>query len=598
MKVISEFAQVFLERFQNVADKITEYISIFFINFEKFDYIYTHVVRIILPVLAATIFLRCIFPLLRNWKQNTALAYLHMPDGTKTPIRHWENSIGRSKLSDIVINLSFVSRTHAVITYRNGGWLISDLGSKGGVKVNNQVVEKSMPVNDGDTISIAGYDMILDLSGFSQNFDESNLSDEAKMPLYKKKILRTGLTFMLILLFQCLGGIQILASAGDELNKAVPLTLIMFIVVEYTCFVVFKSLGKRFMELELLTLFLCGLNLLILSSASPDSLYKQLGAIVAGIIAYFVLTLILSNLDLARKVKYLLVVGALGLLVLNLVLGETRFGAKNWINLGFITIQPMEFVKIAFVIAGTATLDKLLTTRNITYFIGFSGACIGVLVLIRDFGTAVVFFGAFLVIAFMRSGDWRTIALITAGAALGAITVISFIPYVASRFKAWGHVWEYADTSGFQQTRTMIYAASGGLFGVGGGNGYLKYIAAADTDLVFGVISEEWGILIAVMVFLIIVFYGIYAVFLTKGCRSSFYAIAACGAASMFLIQTALNVFGSVDILPLTGVTLPFVSNGGSSMMASWSLLAFIKSADHRIRPEKVDAHKRKGGRG
>jgi cell division protein FtsW (lipid II flippase) len=76
------------------------------------------------------------------------------------------------------------------------------------------------------------------------------------------------------------------------------------------------------------------------------------------------------------------------------------------------------------------------------------------------------------------------------------------------------------------------------------------------------------------------VFFGVYAVFLTKSCRSSFYAIAACGAASVYLIQTVLNVLGSMDILPLTGVTIPFVSNGGSSMIASWGLLAFIKAAD------------------
>lgn len=590
MKVITDFAKVIFEWLQNVAAGTTEYISIFFSNFEKFGYIYTHVARAILPVLAITIFLRCIFPLLRNWKQNTALGYLIMPDGTKTPIRHWENSIGRSKVSDIIINLSFVSRSHAVITYRNGGWLISDLGSRGGVEVNHQRIEKSASINDGDIISLAGYEMRFSLPG-PEMHEEFSQTGGLPTPLNPGKQLRTGLTFMLILLFQCLGGIQILLSEGKDINKAVPLTLIVFIIVEYIFFIVFRMLSKRFLELEMLTLFLCGLNLLVLSSASPDSLFKQLAAIIIGIAAYAVLLLFLGNLDMARKAKYLLVAGALVLLALNLLLGERRFGAKNWINLGFMTFQPMEFVKVAYVIAGTATLDKLLTTRNITYFIGFSGVCIGVLVLIRDFGTAVVFFGAFIVIAFMRSGDWRTIALISAGAALGAITVISFIPYVASRFKAWGHVWEYADTTGFQQTRAMIAAASGGLFGVGGGNGYLKYIAAADTDLVFGVIAEEWGLIIAATVFFTIIFYGVYAVFLTKGCRSSFYAIAACGAASMFLIQTALNVFGSVDILPLTGVTLPFVSNGGSSMIASWGLLAFIKSADHRKRPDKVEIY-------
>lgn len=239
-------------------------------------------------------------------------------------------------------------------------------------------------------------------------------------------------------------------------------------------------------------------------------------------------------------------------------------------------------MKVAFVIAGTATLDRLLTRQNMTAFIGFSAACICALVLIRDLGTAVVFFGTFIVIAFMRSGDVRTIALISSGAVLGAIGAIAFLPYIASRFATWGNAWEYANSSGYQQTRTMIAAANGGLFGVGGRNGYLSNVAAADTDLVFGLICEEWGLVIALTVVFIVIFFAVYALLLTKSCRSSFYAIAACGAASIFLIQTGLNVFGSLDILPLTGVTIPFVSNGGSSMIASWGLLAFIKAADDR----------------
>ena len=256
----------------------------------------------------------------------------------------------------------------------------------------------------------------------------------------------------------------------------------------------------------------------------------------------------------------------------------------------------MEFVKISFVIAGAATLDRLLTTKNLTAFILYSGACIGVLILIRDLGTAVIFFGAFLVIAFMRSGDLRTIALICSGAAIGAMAVIYLMPYIASRFAAWGKAWENVDSTGYQQTRTMIAAASGGLLGVGGGNGYLVNIPAADTDLVFGLICEEWGLLIAIITVLSIVCLGVFVALLTDKCRSAFYCISACGAASIFLIQVALNVFGSLDILPLTGVTLPFVSNGGSSMISSWGLLAFIKSADERIRPGKTNYKNKKVG--
>jgi cell division protein FtsW (lipid II flippase) len=155
-----------------------------------------------------------------------------------------------------------------------------------------------------------------------------------------------------------------------------------------------------------------------------------------------------------------------------------------------------------------------------------------------------------------------------------------FRPYVANRFAAYGHVWEYFDTSGFQQTRTMIYSASGGLFGVGLGNGKLRDVYAATEDLVFGVVCEEFGMIMAGAILLSYVALLVYSIRHSKYARSSFYAICACAAASLMLFQAALNVFGVNDILPLTGVTLPFISRGGSSIISCWMLLAFIKAVD------------------
>ena len=125
-------------------------------------------------------------------------------------------------------------------------------------------------------------------------------------------------------------------------------------------------------------------------------------------------------------------------------------------------------------------------------------------------------------------------------------------------------------------------AASGGLFGVGAGNGWLKTIPAADTDLVFGMVCEEQGLLIATLAIACLCALCVFAVKSTAAARSSFYSIAACAATSMLLFQMALNVLGSVDLLPLTGVTFPFVSNGGSSLLSSFGLLAFVKAVDTR----------------
>ena len=195
----------------------------------------------------------------------------------------------------------------------------------------------------------------------------------------------------------------------------------------------------------------------------------------------------------------------------------------------------------------------------------------------------LIFFVTFLIISFLRSGEFTKLILILGVCTVGGLLAIRFVSHVANRFATWGHVWEYPDAGGYQQVRALSAGASGGVAGVGAGNGWLKNIFASNTDMVFCYIQEEWGLIIAILVVIAIITLGIYAVRSVKSGRSTFYTIAACSATSLLIFQTTLNVLGTVDILPFTGVTLPFVSNGGTSMIASWGLLAFLKAADTRL---------------
>ena len=128
----------------------------------------------------------------------------------------------------------------------------------------------------------------------------------------------------------------------------------------------------------------------------------------------------------------------------------------------------------------------------------------------------------------------------------------------------------------------MTAVSSGGLPGCGAGEGWFHTTAASDTDLVFALLSEEWGLIIAILAVLCIVTLGVFAVRSIMAGRSAYYSIAACAATSLFIFQTMLNVCGALDLLPFTGVTFPFVSSGGTSMIVSWGLLAFLKAADTR----------------
>ncbi len=212
----------------------------------------------------------------------------------------------------------------------------------------------------------------------------------------------------------------------------------------------------------------------------------------------------------------------------------------------------------------------------------FSAFCMGCFALMSDFGTAAIFFVTFLVIAFLRSGDFSKLILIVGGVALAGMLVLTLKPHVRARFAAWGHVWEDPLGKGFQQVRAMTAVSSGGLPGCGAGEGWFHTTAASDTDLVFALLSEEWGLIIAILAVLCIVTLGVFAVRSIMAGRSAYYSIAACAATSLFIFQTMLNVCGALDLLPFTGVTFPFVSSGGTSMIVSWGLLAFLKAADTR----------------
>jgi len=336
-------------------------------------------------------------------------------------------------------------------------------------------------------------------------------------------------------------------------------------------------------EIETVAYLLSGIGINLLAAADLGTARTQLIAMLMGIIMFCFLIWFMNDMDRVAKFRLPIGIGALCLFVLNLILGTTSFGSRNWIYIGPISLQPSEFIKIAFVFVGTSTLDRLQTKKNITEFLIFTGACIGFLFLMRDLGTALIFFATFLVIAFMRSGSVRTIVLILAAAALGVFLILTFMPYVADRFSSWGHVWEDPYDSGLQQTRVLTFTASGGLFGMGLGRGYLNGTTfAADSDLVFGLLCEEQGLLLGLIVIMSIAGFTLYARSDVTRSRSTFFSIAACAVAGLLLFQTCLNVFGVTDILPLTGVTLPFISAGGSSMASTWGLMAFLKASDER----------------
>lgn len=394
-----------------------------------------------------------------------------------------------------------------------------------------------------------------------------------------------GFALILVTIFQVLTGTVVITANG--FNSTLFAIFAGYILLEWAYFIIASIFcGQNNFELEIIGFLFSGIGLTNVATVDNDYALKQIVAIALGLILFIFMLAVMRRTDIVMKLRMPVAFAAVGLLVANLALAKYTNGALNWITIGGISIQPSEFVKLAFIFVGAASLDKLQSARSLTKYLIFSFGCVGALFLMKDFGTALIFFFTFIVIAFMRSGDVRTIALVCVAALLGAIMIVYFKPHVAARFKAYRHIWELINDEGMQQTRTLIYSASGGLFGLGIGKGMLRNVVFASTDLAFGMICEEWGMIVGLTIVITYAFILLYAIKVARNTRSAFYAITACAAAGLLLFQTSLNIFGVTDILPFTGVTLPFISRGGSSVISSWGMLALIKSADIRTYPK------------
>ena len=537
---------------------------------------YIGFIRYAVPTLSAFLLLRCIIPLLTFRREPEIWGWLNMEDGTQIPITHWENVIGRSKSCDVTIQFPTISRNHAVLTrYDDGSWTITDAGSKDGVRVNGRLVQISA-LRPKDRISIGGVEMQLQPISEKQEALQSQLRTRAS----------SGWTSIAnLVLLTLLQSIMIFGYAlGAELEEYIYIVQGFggIVLCQWLLYIFYAIIRRSSFEVETIAFFLCTLGMAAVITVKPTETIKQLIAMVIGVMLFLLIGWSLRDLERAKRFRYLAVIAGVGFLVITLVFGTEYYGAKNWLILGGMSLQPSELSKVCFVYAGASTMDRIMNKRNIIMFIGYSIVICGCLALMNDFGTALIFFCAFLVIAYLRSGSMGTVALAITALGFAGVLALKIAPHALQRFATWRHIWEDPLAGGYQQTRALMCLASGGLLGLGPDRGLLQYVFAADSDVVFATIAEEWGLLLSVMSVLCIASFGFFAIRSARVARSSFYSIGACTAASVLVIQTILNCLGTVDVMPFTGVTFPFLSNGGTSMIGAWGLLAFVKAADTR----------------
>ncbi len=541
--------------------------------------IYLLISRWLLPLLSLLMVWFWVKGYLAKKPVKKTLARFITREGVPFTVTVAEGIIGRRKVCDVCLPHESVEKKHAMFFQQDDKWLLTPLD--GEVFLNEKPLTKTAPLLDGDVVAFGEEEYIFECNGL-----------EAET-LSSKTPKKGGWLLICLTLFQLIMGGQLCLRFADPLPPLLPLCFALLIAGEWLYFLLKKLWGHGGLLWETPILYLTTLGLGVCACSAPENLEKQLFCAMAGILGSVLLTLLLKHHRLCYQLRIPIALICVGVLWFTVGFGTRIFGSTNWLSIAGISFQPSEFAKIAFLTVGACSLPVVAKKPlNRWFFMVFAGITMGALVCMVDFGAIAIFFVTMLILLMMRLTDWRLVTGIGLCAVGAGATALMLFPHIATRFSAWLHVWELAATSGYQQTRTLIAMASGGLLGVGGGNGTLLSVSAADTDLVFGVLCEEWGQIIGLCAALCFIALTLTALRLVKTAPTAFQAMGVCGAAGMMLFQTALNIFGSTDILPLTGVTMMFVSRGGTSFMAAFFLTAFWAAAEGT--PEPLETERRR----
>ena len=300
--------------------------------------------------------------------------------------------------------------------------------------------------------------------------------------------------------------------------------------------------------------------------------------------------------------NYGIAYGIVGIIALSsvFVIGVEQYGSRNWIKLFGITIQPSEFVKILFVFFIASMLSKSRDFKQIMITTGFAVLHMGVLVLEKDLGGALIFFVIFVCMIYIGTGKARyMLAYIGGGFAMAGLAFLLFkdrlFDHVMVRVNAWKNPWADISGSGYQITQSLFAIGSGGYFGSGLTKGSPNVIPVSESDFIFSAIAEEFGVLFALALILVCFSCFICFINIAMKVRNRFYKTMAFGFAMCYIFQTFLSIGGVTKFIPSTGVTIPLVSYGGSSVLSSlvmFSIMQGISTIENK-EAKKVEEERR-----
>ena len=337
---------------------------------------------------------------------------------------------------------------------------------------------------------------------------------------------------------------------------------------------------------------LLAVGLAEIARLKPDLFVPQLRWACVGIAAWALVVLLWTRLRRMLDYPYVLGLTTTVILVLPLIFGVSIGGNQNWIAFGSFSMQPSEFGKILLIFFLAAYLGDHLAVltlparrflflhlppvRFIAPLVALWGLAVLMFVIARDLGSALLFFGMAVLMTYMGTGRKSYVFLAGLFIVIAAALSYALFGHVRVRFDIWLHPWADPNGMSYQVVQSLFAIGSGGIWGTGFAEGHPLLIPEVHTDFIFAAIAEEFGLIGAVLVLMV------YALIFWRGSRIAMglshvqESLLAAGCAASLLLQAFIITAGVTKLLPLTGITLPFVSYGGSSMAASFILVGIL----------------------
>ena len=327
-----------------------------------------------------------------------------------------------------------------------------------------------------------------------------------------------------------------------------------------------------------LTNFLCAVGVLLLYRIKPEYGLDQAFRYGVGLVLMLITILVIHRMNSWRWLAFAAIFLTLGFMAVPIVIGTTINGAKSWISIAGQSLQPSELTKISFLVV----LAYYMSRHKMLPWLFAAVGSLGILMLQKDLGTALMYYFTTLFLYYASTSNLPLTMLGAAGGAGAAMAGYALFDHVKVRIAAWRNPWaDYAHT-GFQIVQSLIAIASGGLFGVGLGLGTPRAIPEYKSDFIFAVLCEQFGILFGLCVLLVYVALILRGVSIAIASRESFHALLAMGCVLMIGVQTFVIIGGVIKLIPLTGVTMPFVSEGGTSLVSCLCLIGMLQGVASR----------------